>query len=193
MCCLSSYWIPELITQAGSLHNGNGIHSHTHLGRWAGRWTQSIGLIIRDWFRIGFIWGSRPKLPILSISKGLVKHWHFRPILSQSALSGIGWLALDWKKGEYFTLGLVQTLRVEMSCFHLFWLENAGWTGAFGAGAAFWEPGKFVAEEERNVENQIQIQIQCSVNKYKYWEPGKLEERLVCSFLISSSMETART
>jgi hypothetical protein len=66
----------------------------------------SIGLIIRDWFRIGFIWGSRPKLPILSISKGLVKHWHFRPILSQSALSGIGWLALDWKKGEYFTLGI---------------------------------------------------------------------------------------
>ena len=75
-----------------------------------------------------------------------------------------------------------------MLCFHLFWLENAGWTGAFGAGAAFWEP-----EEERNVENQIQIQIQCSVKKYKYWEPGKLVERLVCSFLISSSMETART
>ena len=49
-----------------------------------------------------------------------------------------------------------------MSCFHLFWPENAGWTGAFGAGgAAFWEPGKFVAEEERKVENQIQIQIQC--------------------------------
>ena len=48
-----------------------------------------------------------------------------------------------------------------MSCFHLFWLENAGWTGAFGSGAAFWEPGKFVAEEERNLENQIQIQIQC--------------------------------
>merc|ERR1711952_576468 len=66
---------------------------------------RSIGLIIRDWFWIGFFWGSRPKLPILSISKGLVKHWHFRPILSQSALSGIGWLALDWKKGEYFTLG----------------------------------------------------------------------------------------
>merc|ERR1711978_126641 len=80
------------------------------IGRELAAGFHSIGLIFRDWFRIGFIWGSRPKLPILSISKGLVKHWHFRPILSQSALSGIGWLALDWKKGEYFTLGLLPGL-----------------------------------------------------------------------------------
>ena len=43
------------------------------------------------------------------------------------------------------------------------------------------------------------IRYKYSVNKYKYWKPGKLVadegnvERLVCSFLISSSMETART
>ena len=58
-----------------------------------------------------------------------------------------------WKLETKVIVELVQTLRMEMSCFHLFWLENAGWTGAFGSGAAFWEPGKFVAEEERNLEN----------------------------------------
>ena len=26
-----------------------------------------------------------------------------------------------------------------LSCFHLFWLENAGWRGVLGAAAVFWE------------------------------------------------------
>ena len=67
-----------------------------------------------------------------------------------------------------------------MSCFHLLWLENAGWTGALlGAGAAFWEPRKFFMQR-RSATRRIKSKYKYSVNKYKYWKPGKFvadEER----------------
>ena len=66
-----------------------------------------------------------------------------------------------------------------MSCFHLFWLENAGWRGAgLGAAAVFWEGeagGKPAAREREGKEEELE---------------GK---EFGCSFLISSSIETAST
>ena len=65
-----------------------------------------------------------------------------------------------------------------MSCFHPFWLENAGWRGAgLGAAAVFWE-GE-------------------AGEKLVAWEKPAAEEvegkEFGCSFLISSSIETAST
>ena len=60
-----------------------------------------------------------------------------------------------------------------LSCFHLFWLENAGWRGVLGAAAVFWE-----GEAGEEPDGEL---------------GGAARDGFVCSFLFSSSMETART
>ena len=66
-----------------------------------------------------------------------------------------------------------------MSCFHPFWLENAGWREAgLGAAAVFREGeagGKLAVGEREGKEEELE---------------GK---ELGCSFAISSSIETAST
>ena len=67
-----------------------------------------------------------------------------------------------------------------MSCFHPFWLENAGWRGAgLGAAAVFreGEAGGKLAVGEGNEEDGEELE-------------GK---EFGCSFAISSSIETAST
>ena len=66
-----------------------------------------------------------------------------------------------------------------LSCFHLFWLENAGWRGVLGAAAVFWE-GEAGEKSDREREDGDDL-------------GGAAKDGFVCSFLISSSMETART
>lgn len=65
----------------------------------------------------------------------------------------------------------------------LFWLENAGWRGVLGAAAVFWE-GE--AGEEPDGERGGKEEDGDELG-------GAARDGFVCSFLISSSMETART
>ena len=70
-----------------------------------------------------------------------------------------------------------------MSCFHPFWLENAGWRGALaglGATAVFreGEAGGKLPVGEREGKEEVE-------------EPEGKE--FGCSFAISSSIETAST
>ena len=70
-----------------------------------------------------------------------------------------------------------------LSCFHLFWLENAGWRGVLGAAAVFWEgEAGEKPDEEREGKEEDGDEL-----------GGAARDGFVCSFLISSSMETART
>ena len=76
-----------------------------------------------------------------------------------------------------------------MSCFHPFWLENAGWRGA---GAVFWE-GE--AGEKPAAGEKLAAGEKPAVGEEE-GKPvvGEVEgKEFGCSFLISSSIETAST
>ena len=70
-----------------------------------------------------------------------------------------------------------------LSCFHLFWLENAGWRGVLGAAAVFWE-GEAGEKPDGGREGKEEDGDELG---------GAARDGFVCSFSISSSMETART
>ena len=81
-----------------------------------------------------------------------------------------------------------------MSCFHPFWLENAGWRGAelkagLGATAVFREGeagGKLPVGEREGKEEEEELEGKEEVEELEGKEFG-------CSFAISSSIETAST